>query len=146
MLLVVVVEELPEPEGSAGSPEELPELLPEGDSVLVEELVVLVEPEFPAPELEPLVFDVEESELSCSAPLLTQPVIVTAISAQTTTEVISFFIYFPFPVQTIPVKSLSPESAHTKTAPLQATLIFYTIRVKNTIEKCDNNHKKNIVY
>ncbi len=43
------------------------------------------------------VLDVEESELSCSTPLETQPVIATAIRAHATTEVISFFINYSLP-------------------------------------------------
>ena len=61
---------------------------------------------FPGVEEEPfvdvllvLLSDVEVPGVSCSVPLLTQPVRVAAI-APTSREIMIFFIYVPFPVQT----------------------------------------------
>lgn len=98
--------ELPEVPELLELPEEpVPELLlepellfepePELTDEFVPELELLdeLEPDPPAVP-EPLVFDVEESELSCSVPLLAQPVKAVAISANATTEVISFFIFY----------------------------------------------------
>lgn len=76
-------------------PELLLEPEPELTDELVPELELLdeLEPDPPAVP-EPLVFDVKEPELSCSVPLLAQPVKAVAISAHATTEVISFFIFY----------------------------------------------------
>lgn len=93
--------ELPEavPELLELPEEPVPELLFEPELELADELVPELElldelePDPPAVP-EPLVFDVKESELSCSVPLLAQPVKAVAISAHATTEVISFFIFY----------------------------------------------------
>lgn len=64
------------------------------------ELLPLTEPELSVesdPLVEPVLFDVEEPELSCSAPLETQPVIAAAIRAHAATEAISFFIVYSLP-------------------------------------------------
>lgn len=74
----------------------LDEFVPELELLdeLVTELELLDELEMLPPAAELFEFDVKESELSCSVPLLAQPVIVHARSAQTITEVISFFIFY----------------------------------------------------
>lgn len=98
--------------------EEVPELLVTDEFVLLDgfETVLFVDELFE--------FDVEGSERSCSTPLLAQPVMVHAKSAQTAADMISFFIFH----------SLS----YTNFRCAFATLIFYTNYVKNTIEKSEN--------
>lgn len=67
--------------------EEVPELLVTDELALLEgfETVLFIAELFE--------FDVEESELSCSVPLLAQPVTVHARSAHTAAEMIIFFIF-----------------------------------------------------
>lgn len=101
--------------------EELPELLATDEVVLPDGFEVVLLNGFEVVLLE---FDVEGSERSCSTPLLTQPVMVHANSAQTAADMISFFIFH----------SLS----YTNFRCAFATLIFYTNCVKNTIEKSEN--------
>lgn len=62
-------------------------------------LLPVVEEESFADVLLVLLSDVEVPGVSCSVPLLTQPVRVAAI-APTRREIMIFFIYVPFPVQT----------------------------------------------
>ncbi len=80
------------------------ELLPFVEEPLFEDTLLLVEEllfieELPPVEETPLSFDVDVPGVSCSAPLLTQPVKAAAIAAARR-EMNIFLIYYPFPVQT----------------------------------------------
>lgn len=97
---------------SEEDPESLSELLPESALESPVEFESLFEPEVSVVDelllevvLLVLLFDVEVPGLSCSAPLLTQPVRVAAI-APTRREMKIFFIDYPFPVQTYLVDCL----------------------------------------
>lgn len=68
------------------------------DVLLSVEELLFVE-ELPPVEETPLSFDVDVPGVSCSAPLLTQPVKAAAIAAARR-EMNIFLIYYPFPVQT----------------------------------------------
>lgn len=81
------------------SVEELP---PADVLLLVEEPLFVEEP--PAEEPPVLSFDVDVPGVSCSAPLLTQP--VKAAIAAARREMNIFLIYYPFPVQTRFIKLL----------------------------------------